>query len=173
MVVSKPWHIILNLIEACLLVHKIEVLSLFPEQLSGCCYGRAWNFQGEPQESSAILEMRGMFGIRAHCSAFLLCAPRKMGIGMCQAGTEPQVFHSGYLSLFSCVASQDKDLKNQRGNVIHLPPWAENVLEYSTCCNARFFLYFFLFFEYFLKWKLSFSEQGVGFLGVFFTVGFN
>lgn len=50
MVVSKPWHIILNLIDACLLVHKIAELSLFPEQLSSCCYGRAWNFQGKPHE---------------------------------------------------------------------------------------------------------------------------
>lgn len=56
MVVSKPWHIILNLIEACLLVHKIAVLSLFPEQLSSYCCGLAWNFQGKPPINAATPE---------------------------------------------------------------------------------------------------------------------
>lgn len=56
MVVSEPWHIILNLIEACLLAHKIAVLSLFPEQLSSYGWGLGWNFQGKPRINAAILE---------------------------------------------------------------------------------------------------------------------
>lgn len=72
MAVSKPWHIILNLIDACLLVHKIAVLSLFPEQLSSYCYGRAWNFQGEPHENSAMLEQPERDDVD---QSSLLCSP--------------------------------------------------------------------------------------------------
>lgn len=47
MVVSKPWHIILNRMDACLLVHKIAGLRLFPEQLSSYCYGTRLELPGE------------------------------------------------------------------------------------------------------------------------------